>query len=129
MKIRVYFPARVVNEPVIAETILETKSPLNILKATVDEHGGDMIIDLPEKDYTKIITILRAKGASVSVLEKPIILSEEKCINCGACISICPTKVFGYKEDKSISVSYEKCIQCSLCINACPHQALRIPKK
>ncbi|MDI6707548.1 MAG: 4Fe-4S binding protein [Candidatus Thermoplasmatota archaeon] len=129
MKARVYFPGKVVNEPVIAQTILESKSLINILRATVDEHGGDMIIDIPEKDYTKIVNLLRSRGASVSMLEKPIILNKEKCINCGACISICPTKVFSYKEDKSISVDYERCIQCGLCVNACPHQALMVHRK
>jgi NAD-dependent dihydropyrimidine dehydrogenase PreA subunit len=129
MKIRVYFPGKVISEPIIAQTILESKSLINILKATVDEHGGDMIIELLEKDLHKIINTLRVKGASVSILEKPIILDESRCINCGACISICPVKVFNYKEDRSISVNYEKCVQCGLCITACPHQALKIPKK
>lgn len=129
MKVRIYVPAKVVSEPLVAKLVLEKKVLINILKANVDEHGGDLIVELPPEKANEIIKAFRAKGVSVSALEKPIILDDQKCINCSACISICPLKVFSLKEDGSLLIDYEKCVQCGLCIPACPVQALGLPKK
>jgi ferredoxin len=54
-------------------------------------------------------------------------VNESECIDCGACISICPREVFSLDSDFKLKLAEEKCVLCGKCIEACPHQALMLP--
>lgn len=44
-----------------------------------------------------------------------------KCINCGACESVCPVGAITFDEKKQIFVIDSKiCISCGLCASVCP---------
>ena len=129
MKVRVYGNANLSEKPVISKVIIETHAMLNIVKADVDETGSDLIIDVPEREYSKVLEALRATGLTVSPLEKPIVKDEEKCTNCGACLSICPISIFKCGEGGRIELEYERCVQCGSCLTACPFVALRLSGK
>ncbi len=47
-----------------------------------------------------------------------------KCIGCGACISVCPVGVYELKDGKSVPVNIKKCIECRACEAACPVAAI-----
>lgn len=53
-------------------------------------------------------------------------VEDEKCVNCQACIQVCPMKVCNNGAGETISLNAETCIGCGLCIQACTHEA-RIP--
>ncbi|MEG0794559.1 MAG: 4Fe-4S binding protein, partial [Bacilli bacterium] len=44
---------------------------------------------------------------------------EEKCINCGMCVSVCPLKIDTLKCMKK-GIKNESCINCGLCNYVCP---------
>ena len=48
-----------------------------------------------------------------------------KCINCGACIGVCPTGAHSVK-DEIHSFDREKCISCGACESVCPSNANKI---
>jgi len=63
----------------------------------------------------------------VEFLEQEVLWDEEKCIDCGACISICPTGVLSLdKVTYKLKLDYEKCIVCGNCVEACPLQAIKV---
>jgi len=56
-----------------------------------------------------------------------VIFNESECVDCGACISICPRDVFSFDDEFRLKVADERCIICGKCVQACPHDALTMP--
>ncbi len=50
----------------------------------------------------------------------------EKCINCGACISLCKPGVFYFDVEGRLKVDADRCIRCNLCKDVCPVGAIYI---
>lgn len=46
-----------------------------------------------------------------------------KCINCGACVGVCPVNALILTE-KGITFDKDKCINCGACIKICPANAV-----
>ena len=52
-------------------------------------------------------------------------INKKKCVGCGKCVEVCPTKVMVHKEGNPVS----KCIACGICVKACPMEILEIVEK
>ena len=59
-----------------------------------------------------------AQHASVA----PFVVAKN-CVNCGACIKVCPVNVISVKSDKA-HIDGSKCIGCASCIAACKYWAI-----
>ena len=66
-------------------------------------------------------------GATVRLLEHGINLNTSECVDCGACISICPRKVFSFDSEWKLAIVEDRCVLCGKCVDACPHKALSLP--
>lgn len=126
MKIKINISSEVITKPIMAEAILETGVLLNISQAHFDRSLGEVVADVDENKYELICKSLTNKGAVVTKLDTPIKWDENECVECSACISVCPTKVFSLDEDFSLVVDETKCIQCGTCVDMCPHNALSL---
>lgn len=126
MKIKINVATDTVVKPIIAEAIIETSTLLNISQAHIDSTKGEIIADVPEDEFNMFKKALISRGAEVIVLDKPIVLDEDECVECGACISVCPVKVFTFGEDWSVNLDEGNCIQCGTCLDMCPHGALTL---
>lgn len=126
MMIKISIAADIVTKPILAESILETGALLNISQAHFDPTRGEVVAEISSDQFRHIKDSLIGKGAEVIVLDTPISRDEEACVECGACISVCPVKVFSFSGDWSLEVDSEKCIQCGTCIKMCPHNALTL---
>ncbi len=56
-------------------------------------------------------------------LSKIIEVDSQKCVNCHACISVCPVKYCNDGSGDHVSVNPDLCIGCGNCIDACQHEA------
>ncbi len=110
--------------PYTAEVILETGAKINIERANVDAVRADLVIDVPDDKVEQVAEHFKDKGVEVQRLVKLIAWDEEKCIHCGACISVCPAGVFSFDQSWTIHLEEEKCVRCDVCIKACPLNAL-----
>lgn len=125
MKVGIRFSTERVSEPIISAVVLEKKAKINILRAQVSESGGRVLVEVPDNQADEIIKAFRELGALVDV-GKVIEILEDKCIDCGHCITICPVDAIFFEEDFSVKLEEQKCIQCGSCVDACPTRAIKL---
>lgn len=122
------FPKRLVDRPIIYRLVKDYDLEFNILKASVTpEKEGLMVLELKgnQAEYDNGIDFLIKAGVNIQSLSRDVMRNDEKCTNCGACITVCPAGAF--RVDSRTRVIYfdnEKCIACGACIPACPPRAM-----
>ncbi|MEA2070277.1 MAG: nitroreductase family protein [Asgard group archaeon] len=57
-----------------------------------------------------------------------ITLAKEKCIDCGACIAVCPRNCFSNNDGAEIQIDTTFCHHCGHCVSVCPTNALHDKK-
>lgn len=104
--------------------------PINIITAQVSSKGGEVLAEVPVERLDEVVKAFRVKGATVS-LPKLIEVDTEKCISCGACVTLCPVEAINLAEDLSVIFNKEKCVgsTCSTCVDACPARAIKSVKQ
>ena len=130
VRILLRFSENIVEEPITSQIILELKVPINIITAQVDSKGGEVLAEVPDESLDKVIRAFRKRGATVSI-PKLIEIDSEKCISCGACITLCPVEAITLDNDASMVFNQEKCLgsTCSACVDACPPRAIKSVKQ
>ena len=130
VRILLSFSENIVEKPIISQIILELKVPINIITAHVDSKGGEVLADVEDETLQKVVKKFREQGATVSI-PKLIEIDSEECINCGACITLCPVEAITIDEDASVVFDKEKCLgsTCSACVDACPSRAIKSVKQ
>ncbi len=128
MRLLLKFDSKTIKVPVISRATLETGALINILRATVGARKGEIIIEVEDDKVQEVEKIIEELGVEVAELVGAITKDEERCVHCGACISICPTEVFTFNGEKKVIVEAEKCIHCGACVKVCPTEALSLPE-
>ena len=130
VRILLSFSEDIVEEPITAQIILELKVPINIIAGHVDSKGGEVLVEVPDETLEKVVKAFRKRGAKVSI-PKLIEVDTEKCVNCGACVTLCPVEAITIDKDASVVFDKEKCIGsvCSACVDACPSRAIKSVKQ
>jgi len=54
-------------------------------------------------------------------------IDKEKCLRCGACVSVCPVLALQLKED-GIVHDGKRCTLCGICESVCPIRAIKVEK-
>ncbi len=127
MKLLVNFSKGRNNAPIIAQVVKETGVLISVERAVIDSSEGEALIEVPDDQCKLVRASLTRHGATVRLLEHGISLDTGECVDCGACISICPREVFSFDTDWKLTIAEDRCILCGTCVPACPHQALTLP--
>lgn len=127
MKLLVNFSRKKGRKPIIAQVVRDTGVLINVERAVIDSSEGEALIDVPDDQCHLVCDSMISLGANVRILEHGISINESECVDCGACISICPREVFSMDSDWKLQLAEEKCVLCGKCIEACPHRALSLP--
>lgn len=130
-KIVLNFPKDKIDKPIVFKLIKDYPLSLNIMKASITpDQEGHMVIELEgeKAEIEKGIKYLKEQGVMVESLSKDIKVNWDKCSQCGACVSICPTEALYIKDRRTMEVAFdaEKCIACELCIRPCPPRAIEV---
>jgi ferredoxin len=130
-KIVLTFPKNLVDKPITYKLIKEFDLVFNILKASIKpDEEGLMVLEISgdQKQIEKGIKYLQDQGVKIQPLSKDIVVNWDECVQCGACVTICPTAALYIKDRKTMEVGFdlEKCIACELCIKPCPPRAIEV---
>lgn len=52
------------------------------------------------------------------------VIDQERCINCGLCVEVCPEQALGMDSRYEVVVDASKCTGCGICVNRCPIEAI-----
>ncbi|MCK8604250.1 NIL domain-containing protein [Desulfoferrobacter suflitae] len=124
------FPAHLVDQPVTYKLIKKFDLRVNILRARITpREEGKLMVEISGKK-SKLeagLRYLAELGLAVQSLAQEVNRRQERCIECGACVSICPSGALAV-ERPTMHVSFfgDKCIACELCVPACPYKAMEI---
>lgn len=124
-RILLKFSDKLVYEPITSQVILETGAPINILSANITPRGGEILAEVAAEDVDKLVATFRKRGVTVSVQRK-IEVDRDRCIDCGACYSLCPVDAIAFEKDRAVAFDVEKCVACGLCVDTCPTRAIHL---
>ncbi len=124
MKLLVTFSRKEGKKPIIAQVVRDTGVLINVERALIDSSEGEALIDIPDESCRLVKEKLEGMGAAVRILEEELNLDEAECVDCGACVSICPQEVFSFDGNWKLRMEGKKCVLCGRCIEICPHRAL-----
>jgi L-aspartate semialdehyde sulfurtransferase ferredoxin len=127
MKLLVNFSRGKGRRPIIAQVVRDTGVLINVERANIDSSVGEALIDVPDDQCRIVRDSMIGLGAQVRILDHGVSINESECVDCGACISVCPREVFAFDDEWKLRITEEKCILCGKCIDACPHRALILP--
>ena len=127
MKLLVNFSRGKGRKPIIAQVVHDTGVLINVERAVIDSSEGEALIDVPDDQCKLVSDTMISLGAKVHILEHGVSLDESECVDCGACISICPREVFSFDPDWKLSLDEKRCVLCGKCVDACPSHALILP--
>ncbi len=126
-----HFPNQLVKQPIIYRLAREYDLTFNILLARImPNEEGLMVAELSgtDENYEAGIKYLEEKGVDIRPLSKNVARDEDKCTQCGVCVTICPTGALAISDRDSMEVAFDvdKCVACSLCVPICPPRAMSV---
>jgi len=121
------FSREIVDMPITSQVILEQGAPVNILSAHMNQQGGEILAEIDADHAEGVIKAFRERGVTVDV-RRLIEKDDDKCVDCGACVSICPMDALTFDDDYSVTLLEDRCngVTCGLCVDACPQRAIRL---
>ncbi|UCG13253.1 MAG: 4Fe-4S binding protein [Deltaproteobacteria bacterium] len=124
------FPPNLIEQPLTYQLITDHKLKVNILRARVTpRERGRLVVEVSgsKKNLDAGLKYASDLGVEVKPLAQNVQWSEERCIECTACTSICPTGALSVeREQMRVSFNEDKCIACELCLPTCPYEAVQI---
>lgn len=123
------FSPKNVTKPITYRLVKDYNLIINILRAQVEPgESGHLVLEL-EGSREKIdrgISYLKEQGVEVRPLAQDIHLSEEDCVDCGLCTSLCPVSALKLDGKFRLKFDKEKCILCEVCVKGCPTRAITV---
>lgn len=133
IKVSFIFPPSMVNFPLMTELVRKYELEVNILHADIHlNRTGKLIVDLTgEKgNLDKALQFIEEQGISLHIFNGTLTWEEEKCVHCGACTSVCPSRALSISPPEYLlTYDKEKCLVCGLCIKACPLRLLHLDQR
>jgi L-aspartate semialdehyde sulfurtransferase ferredoxin len=129
-KVVFHYPTRLLETPIVSRLVRDFNLEFNILRASVTPGAEGLVVlglEGTPADLERGIAWVEEQGVSVQPLNKDVVRVDEKCTECGACLTLCPTAALS-RDPKTQVVSFDadKCIACEICVPACPPRAMQV---
>jgi L-aspartate semialdehyde sulfurtransferase ferredoxin len=127
-KLMLYFPKSEIEQPIVYHLIKDYNLKINLIRAKISpEEFGYLVMDVTgeEADINRGLDYVRGFNVDVNTTYRGLRRNEDKCTNCGNCLSHCPSGALSIDDRKTRKVEFkpDKCIECLACIRACPFDA------
>lgn len=123
------FPPQVVQTPLTYILAKEYDVASNILRAEIaPEESGKLVMEmdgLPDM-IEKALTRIKDMGINVTEIARKVTFNMDKCIHCGACVSVCLAGALKLDKDYHLQFIEPKCTVCEMCVSACPVDVVEI---
>jgi NAD-dependent dihydropyrimidine dehydrogenase PreA subunit len=126
MKAWLKFSPSIVSKPVISDLIKNYDVTFNIHRADITPKGGKMLIEISGSEAEEGIKYMEKEGIQLTAIKKVVKKDEDKCVDCGECISLCPVEAITMEGDWTVELDDQKCIGCGFCTTSCPTKAIKI---
>lgn len=124
------FPPQLIEQPVTYQLITRFDLKVNILRARVTpREWGRLVVEISgrKKNLETGLRFAADLGVDIQPLAQDVQWFEERCIECTACTSVCPTGALSVsRPEMQVCFDDEKCIACELCVPICPYGAVQI---
>jgi ferredoxin len=124
------FPAHLLDQPITYQLVKSYDLMVNILRARITpREQGRLVVEISgkKKNLDAGLKFIADLGVEVQPLAQDVRWREDRCIECTACTSICPTGALSVKRpEMKVSFNHQKCIACELCVPACAYEAVEI---
>ena len=124
------FPPHLIDQPVTYRLITQYQLKVNILRARITpRESGRLVIEVSgsRKNLDAALEFVGQLGVDVQPLAQDVQWHQERCIECTACTSICPTGALSVaRQEMRVHFNHDKCIACELCVPTCPYGAMEI---
>ena len=129
-KVVFHYPTRLLDVPIVSTLVRDFSLGFNILRANVTPGAEGLVVlglEGSEADLDRGLAWVQEQGVTVQPLSKDVIRVDEKCTECGACITLCPTNAL-WRDAKTQRVAFDadRCIACEICVPVCPPRAMRV---
>ncbi len=123
------FPPQVVQTPLTYILAKEYDVASNILRAEIaPEESGKLVMEmdgLPDM-VEKALGRIKEMGINVTEIARKVTFNMDKCIHCGACVSVCLAGALKLDKDYHLQFIEPKCTVCEMCVSACPVDVVEI---
>ncbi len=126
MKAWLRFLPTIVNKAIMSDAIKIYDIDFNILRAHINPRGGKMLVEISGPQENESIQYMEEQGIEVIPIMRVVQKDSEKCVDCGACVSLCPVKAICIQDDWGVEIDNQNCIGCGFCVNSCPTKAISL---
>lgn len=125
-----HYPKQMVDVPVVYRLSRDFDLEFNVLRANITPDAEGLMVLGLSGDPGKLeqgLAWVESLGVGVQPLEKDVLRQEDKCTECGACLTICPTEaLWRDPETQRVYFDADRCIACELCVPVCPPRAMTV---
>jgi len=127
------FPQTESKKPIICYLAKDFDLEFTILDATIyPRQEGRMVMELfgSRENFDKGLKFLKEQGVIVERAAQEVGRDEDKCVQCGACLAVCPTNaLYIVRPEMRVDFDSSKCSMCELCVTTCPSRAMMVDIK
>jgi len=127
-KLMLFFPKCETEKPIVYQLVKDYDLIVNIFRAKVTpEEEGFLVLDITgtQPDIDRAVEYVKTFNVTVNEATKGIRWDEELCVQCGNCITHCPTDAIYIADRATMRITFDgqKCIECHNCVDNCPYGA------
>ena len=128
-RVTLSFPRQAIQMPVTYRLAKDFNVAANIIRAQVAPNQvGTLVLELSGDidELEASVEWMRSQGISVSTANLEIMIDEERCVDCGLCTGVCPTRALTL-DPQSFRLKFmrSRCVVCEQCIPTCPVTAIQ----